>query len=159
MKHFWVCLCFWKTLAFDSVYKVKRCPLTTVNGHHPSAEGSNGTETQGRGKISLTSWAGTSTFLPLGIRVPCSTALELKTYTNSPLILKAFTLRLNYFTNFFDSSAYRLWDFLASITKWACSLINLGLYRSMNPYWFFFSGDLRLTQVHFSFWVPVDLML
>lgn len=33
------------------------------------------------------------------------------------------------------------------------------LTQIYEPYWFFFSGDLRLTQVHFSFWVPVDLML
>lgn len=132
MKHcFSVCLCFWKKLAFGSVHKVKKCALTTVNGHHPSAEGSNGTETQRKDKISLTSWAETSTFLPLGIRVPCSTAFRLQDLHQQPSDSQAFTLRLNYFTNFFDSSACRWWDFLASITKWPCSLINLRLYRSM----------------------------
>lgn len=132
MKHYFsLCLCFWKKLAFGSVHKVKRCALTTVNGHHPSAESASGTKTQRKGKISLTSWAGTSTFLPLGIRVPCSTAFILQDLHQQPSDSQAFTLRLNYFTNFSDSSACRWWDFLASITKWTCSLINLRLYRSM----------------------------
>ena len=151
------CVCFWKTLAFDSVYKVKRCPLTTVNGHHPSAEGSNGTETQRAKSLSLLElehlpsclWA--SEFL-----VPQPS--DSKTYTNSPLILR-------------PSHS----DWIISPTFWLFSLQTVGLlgfHHQMSPllnkspliqiyvpYWFFFSGDLRLTQVHFSFWVPVDLML
>ena len=156
MKHyFWVCLCFWKKLAFDSVHKVK-------NGHHPSAEGSNGTKTQRRGKISyFLSW---NIYLPaFGHQSSLFHSLQSPRLTPKAPWFSGLRTQTELFHQLFWLFSLHIMGLLGFHHQASLLLNKSPLIQIYVPYCFFFSGKLGLTQVHFSlhfsFWVPLYLTL